>query len=102
MVGFSGCVGDDTDPVVDDTYAEYVDSGDLDQDGVTEEDGDCDDSDPSVRPGRTDLCNGIDDNCNETIDEGNPDADGDSICDGQDVEECDALDNDGDGAIDEG
>jgi hypothetical protein len=33
---------------------------------------DCDDSKLSVHPGAAEQCNGIDDNCNGTVDEGNP------------------------------
>ncbi len=33
---------------------------------------DCDDSDPSVYAGATEVCNGTDDNCDGTADEGNP------------------------------
>jgi hypothetical protein len=59
--------------------------------------GDCDDGDPAINPGATETCNGVDDNCNGTVDEGlafityYQDADGDgfgnpsvsqSTCDG--------------------
>jgi len=75
---------------------------DGDGDGITVEDGDCDDENADVRPGRTEDCNGVDDNCNGLVDEGFPDTDADGLADCLDTEECDGLDNDGDGAIDEG
>ena len=46
---------------------------------------DCDDANPLVKPGATELCNGIDDNCNAQTDEGltfqnyYPDSDGDGF-----------------------
>ncbi len=42
---------------------------DFDGDGFAAED-DCDDTDPAVHPGQLEVCNGIDDNCDGTVDEG--------------------------------
>jgi Putative metal-binding motif len=56
---------------------------DRDGDGFTDC-GDCDDSNPAVHPGATEVCNGIDDNCNGLVDEGPTgvvDTDGDSVHD---------------------
>ena len=43
---------------------------DLDGDGVSSCDGDCDDTDPNVFPGNTEVCDGIDNNCDGQVDEG--------------------------------
>ncbi len=101
----------DTDTATSDT-SDIVDSStggdsepsttDLDSDGYSTEDGDCDDENAEVYPGRTEDCNGIDDNCNDQVDEGQPDSDGDGLADCMDVEDCDGADNDGDELVDEG
>ncbi len=83
----------------EDTYTIPVDA---DGDGVTVADGDCDDADPALYPGRGEDCDGLDNNCNSVVDEGLPDADDDGTADCVDVEECDGVDNDGDSEIDEG
>jgi uncharacterized protein (TIGR03382 family) len=88
---------------------------DDDGDGLTEEAGDCDDTDPSVYPGAVEQQNGKDDDCDGAVDEGLEDKDGDLWSDEQGdcdddngwihpeaLEVCDGLDNDCDGVIDNG
>jgi N-acetylneuraminic acid mutarotase len=48
----------------------YIAEGDPDGDGFAVCAGDCNDGDPAVHPGATEICNGIDDNCATGIDEG--------------------------------
>ena len=43
---------------------------DADGDGFGTARGDCDDNDPDVRPGRDELCDGIDQDCDDRVDEG--------------------------------
>jgi len=87
-----------------------------DNDGDTfTSDVDCNDDDPSINPGATEVFNGVDDDCDGTIDEGFTDADGDGFaaeiddCDDGNaavnpaaVEIFDGIDNDCDTIIDEG
>ena len=60
---------------------------DDDNDGVPDEE-DCDSLDAAVFPGAEEICNGIDDNCDEQVDEGFEDVNGNGIAD------CLELDDD--------
>ena len=42
---------------------------DNDQDGYTEDQGDCDDTDASASPEGTEFCDGVDNDCNGLVDD---------------------------------
>ena len=87
---------------------------DVDGDGFSTCDSDCDDSDASVFPGAPDPCDGVDSDCGGALDlEYDDDADGISECEGDcddddptvypgAPEVCDNRDNDCDGSLMEG
>jgi hypothetical protein len=59
-----------------------------------DEPSDCADLYPQVNPGGVEVCDGVDDDCDQSVDEGFPDADGDNKPD------CTDGDDDGDGTND--
>jgi len=69
-------------------------AGDLDEDGFTTENGDCDDNEPTINPEAIEICDAIDNNCDEEIDEGfDSDEDGVTSC-GEDGDITTLDDND--------
>jgi gliding motility-associated-like protein len=109
-----GSVGIETCNGIDDDCDEEIDEGfDLDFDGFTICNGDCDDSNNSIFPGAIDIDDDIDNDCDEVIDE-NADTDGDGYspddgdCNDADpnihpnaIETCNEIDDDCDSLIDE-
>jgi len=112
----------DCDGMLDEELGELCrHDDDYDGDGVTYDNGDCDDWNAAIFPGALELCDQRDNNCDGVIDEGftsscalNADVDGDGYttvqqdCNDNDpsihpeaVERCDQLDNDCDNEIDE-
>ncbi len=84
---------------------------DADGDGYTSCAGDCDDWNDEIHPGATEVCDGLDNNCDGYRDEGFADYDNDGAaycvdCDDTDparypgaLEACDGIDNDCDGIV---
>jgi len=93
----AGCGGEDTGK-----HPESGDTGtgpDQDGDGFTPWEGDCDDDNPLMSPAGTEICDGVDNDCDFATDEGSPpgsptwyaDADGDGWGDESSAEQaCDA------------
>jgi hypothetical protein len=128
--GWTGCDGDcepdvptvNPDEVEDtcDGYDTDCDQGgvvppletDNDNDGFRPCDGDCDDDEPRARPGATEVCDGVDNDCDTIlpVDEFDLDEDGWFLCNGEcddnepaafpnNPEICDGIDNDCDGVL---
>ncbi len=79
----------DCDGLADNGGGELTESmslGDYDEDGVSIDDGDCNDADPDAYPGAVELDNGRDDDCDGMADDGtntdDADLDGFTIADG--------------------
>ena len=88
--------GTDTDTDTGGDDSSDNDYTDDDGDGYTEDEGDCDDTNPDVAPNQAEECNGVDDDCDGEIDESGgstlfyADADGDTYGDpGVVTESCD-------------
>lgn len=59
--------------MIDDDCNASIDEGfDVDNDGFTSCNGDCNDNDNTVYPGATEVCNGVDDDCNLLVDDNVP------------------------------
>ncbi len=82
MIDAGCCTGDaDMDGVPACLDCDDGDAGaglkvDLDQDGVTDCTGDCDDHDGARTPGALETCDGKDNDCNSVVDDGDFDSDG--------------------------
>ena len=110
--------GDGQTPCDGDCDDGDAESNSLDRDGdgvdTCAAQPDCDDGDPERYPGRDELCDGLDQDCDEAVDEGFADGDGDGSsscfdCDDDEpsafpgnAESCDGLDNDCNGLADDG
>ena len=71
-----GDTGSDTGDSDPDTEPSDPFDRDDDGDGYSENGGDCDDTDPAIHPDQDDECNGVDDDCDGSLEE---DAAGDDV-----------------------
>ena len=115
---FQGAANGDEDVDLANTTVELclTAGADSDGDGWTDLCGDCDDTNAFVFPGATELCDGLDHDCDNDIDDADDDEDGyiSTACGGPDcddgdanvnpaqLEACDGLDNDCDGSPETG
>jgi len=107
--------------------ATYTSEADNDNDGYSASCGECNDANTTINPGATETCDGLDNNCDNSTDEGFTDTDVDGIADCVDLDDdndgdpdttdcddvnasinhnateiCDGIDNNCDGSVDEG
>ncbi|RLE21937.1 MAG: hypothetical protein DRJ50_08440, partial [Actinobacteria bacterium] len=75
--------------VLDDGLFRICDNTDVDQDGVSECDGDCDDGNADIYPGAPEICDGVDNQCPGDAGYGEIDEGGDALCDNGDY--CDGA-----------
>jgi hypothetical protein len=94
LLALSGCLGKLDKPLLTDDP-----TTDADLDGLSEDQGDCDDRDPDAFPGNPEICDGIDNDCNQSVDDGAggstwyADVDGDGLGDdGSTTVACDQPD----------
>jgi hypothetical protein len=99
----------------DDGYGDPETIVTCDPDAVIADGLDCDDTDPTIHPAATEVCDGVDNECDGMVDGDDPDTDDDgdgfSVCDDDcddddrnihpaASEVCDGIDNDCDGTVD--
>ena len=65
-----------------------VDCSDVDQDGISPCDGDCNDNDPRIFPRQTEVCDGVDNSCDGVVDEDCPDLVAAEVEPNENMQEC--------------
>src|SRR5262245_7343303 len=65
----SAACADGVKPTAEDTSTSSL-ALDGDGDGYSTEDNDCDDSNEGISPGAEEICDGVDNNCDGSVDEG--------------------------------